>query len=201
MPRLSESDWSSVEKDYRAGLLTDRQIGEKYGVSHGSVQQQAKKRGWARNLIGRSVARAEEKLAREELANKLASKTLVATEKEIVESTSESLLVVLRSEREDVRKSRAIVQRLWEIVDSELNHPDELNSLGEMMKSPDEFGQDRLSEMYRAAISLPQQIKNVKLLADALKVLIELERRVLKLDDAPLESGQQVTRIELVALQ
>ena len=187
MPRLSESDWGAVEKDYRAGLLTDRQIGEKYGVSHGSVQQQAKKRGWARNLIGRSVAKAEEKLAKEELANKLASTTKVATEREIVEATSETILVVLREERADVRRTRAVVQKLWDAVDAELDHPNELANLGDIMASPDEAGGDKLNDMYRAAIGLPQQIKNVKLLADALKVLIELERKVFRIDEQPTD--------------
>lgn len=183
MPRLSESDWSTVERDYRAGILSDRQIGEKYGVSHGSVQQQAKKRGWTRNLAGRSIAKAEDKLAREELARKLASKGKVATEREIVESTSDALLHVLRHQRDDIKRARIMVQRLWELVDAELNHPDELKQIGEILAAPDELGNDKLNDMYFAAIGLPQQIKNAKLLADALKVLIELERKVLRLDE------------------
>lgn len=55
------------------------------------------------------------------------------------------------------------------------------------MQAPDEFGNDKLNEMYMAAIGLPQQIKNVKLLADAIKIMIELERKVLRIDDTPFE--------------
>jgi hypothetical protein len=196
MPRLKESDWSMVEIDYRAGLLSDRQIGEKYGVSHGSIQQQAKKRGWARNLTGRSIAKAEEKLARHELASKLASKDSIATERQLVEATSELMFSVVVAQRSDIKRARATVQRLWELVDVELGHPEELANLGDLMTSPDESGQDKLNDLYQAAIGLPQQIKNVKLLADALKVLIELERRVLKIDeqpDDPLEGVSKMT--------
>lgn len=183
MPRLSESDWQLVEKDYRAGLLSDRQIGEKYGVSHGSVQQQAKKRGWSRNLIGRSVAKAEEKLARAELASKLASENKIATERELVESVSDVMCLAVINQKSDIRRARSMVQRLWELVDAELDHPDDLKQLGAMLAAPDEFGNDKLNDMYFAAIGLPQQIKNAKLLADALKVLIELERKVLRIDE------------------
>lgn len=86
-------------------------------------------------------------------------------------------------QREDIKRARSMVQRLWELVDAELDHPDELKQLGAMLAAPDEFGNDKLNDMYFAAIGLPQQIKNAKLLADALKVLIELERKVLRLDE------------------
>lgn len=183
MPRLSESDWDAVEKDYRAGLLTDRQIGEKYGVSHASVHQQAKKRGWARNLVGRAIAKADEKLAKEELSKKLSSKGKVATERDLVETVSEVMFDAVLNQKSDIRRARSMVQRLWELVDAELDHPDELKQLGAMLAAPDEFGNDKLNDMYFAAIGLPQQIKNAKLLADALKVLIELERKVLRIDE------------------
>lgn len=91
------------------------------------------------------------------------------------------------NQRADVRRARATVQRLWSLVDAELDYPAELAKLGAMMQAPDEFGNDKLNEMYMAAISLPQQIKNAKLLADAIKIMIELERKVLRIDDAPFE--------------
>lgn len=88
------------------------------------------------------------------------------------------------NQREDVKRARSTVQRLWKLVDDELDQPTELNQLGDMLRSPDQFGNDKLNDMYLSAIGLPQQVKNAKLLADALRVLVELERKVLRLDDA-----------------
>ena len=191
MPRLTESDWTLVEKDYRAGLLSDRQIGEKYGVSHGSVQQQAKKRGWSRNLIGRSVAKAEEKLAREELATKLASETKVASEKELVDSTSDALVEVMRGHRSDSARLRSVVTALLSKVETIINETELFEQIGVLCCNPDEKGGDKINELYHKVISLPSQTDTTKKLAETMKILIELERKIFKIDvgDDPIEAA------------
>ena len=191
MPRLTESDWTLVEKDYRAGLLSDRQIGEKYGVSHGSVQQQAKKRGWSRNLIGRSVAKAEEKLAREELATKLASETKVASEKELVDSTSDALVEVMRGHRSDASRLRSVVTALLSKVETIINETELFEQIGDLCAAPDEKGIDKINDLYRKVIELPAQTDTTKKLAETMKILIELERKIFKIDvgDDPIEAA------------
>ena len=191
MPRLTESDWTLVEKDYRAGLLSDRQIGEKYGVSHGSVQQQAKKRGWSRNLIGRSIAKAEEKLAREELATKLASETKVASEKELVDSTSDVLVEVMRGHRSDSARLRSVVTALLSKVETIINETELFEQIGVLCCNPDEKGIDKINELYHKVISLPSQTDTTKKLAETMKILIELERKIFKIDvgDDPIEAA------------
>ena len=47
-----EVDWLGVEADYRAGELTLRDIGEKYGCTEGGVRHKAKQAGWMRNPSG-----------------------------------------------------------------------------------------------------------------------------------------------------
>ena len=191
MPRLTESDWTLVEKDYRAGLLSDRQIGEKYGVSHGSVQQQAKKRGWSRNLIGRSIAKAEEKLAREELATKLASETRVASEKELVDSTSDALVEVMRGHRSDASRLRRVVTALLEKVEAIVKESELFEQIGDLCAAPDEKGIDKINDLYRKVIELPAQTDTTKKLAETMKILIELERKIFKIDvgDDPIEAA------------
>lgn len=191
MPRLTESDWTLVEKDYRAGLLSDRQIGEKYGVSHGSVQQQAKKRGWSRNLIGRSIAKAEEKLAREELATKLASETRVASEKELVDSTSDALVEVMRGHRSDASRLRRVVTALLEKVETIVKESELFEQIGDLCAAPDEKGIDKINDLYRKVIELPAQTDTTKKLAETMKILIELERKIFKIEsgDDPVEAA------------
>ena len=72
-------DWDGVAIDIRAGILTDRQIGEKHGRSHGAIQQYAKKHGIERNLAGRIHQRVEAKLAKAELAKKTSQESGLAT--------------------------------------------------------------------------------------------------------------------------
>lgn len=39
-------DWEAIERDYRSGQFTDRELGEKYGITHAAVQKWAKREGW-----------------------------------------------------------------------------------------------------------------------------------------------------------
>jgi hypothetical protein len=43
-------DWNGIEKDYRAGKTSIRQIAEWYGVSEGAVRKRAKASNWSRMI-------------------------------------------------------------------------------------------------------------------------------------------------------
>ena len=41
-------DWLAVERDYRAGLLSLRELGQKHGCSHSTIANFASRHGWTR---------------------------------------------------------------------------------------------------------------------------------------------------------
>lgn len=47
---MAKPDWEAIESAYRAGVLSLRDIGEKYGVTEGAIRKRAK------SLIGHAVA-------------------------------------------------------------------------------------------------------------------------------------------------
>lgn len=179
-------DWEAMEADWRAGLKSVLQLSKEHGVSRAAILKHWDKEGVPRDLAARIEARANSLVTQAAVTREVTPESRV-TERNIVEANAAVIADAVINQRADVRRARATVQRLWSLVDSELDHPAELAKLGVMMHAPDEFGNDKLNEMYMAAISLPQQIKNVKLLADAIKIMIELERKVLRIDDTPFE--------------
>ena len=188
-------DWEAVEREYRAGVRSLKDIGAEFGVSDAGILRRVKKDGWSRDLGAKIKAKAESLVSEREVSARVSAQTAVS-ERQIVEANAGLLADAVINQRSDIKRARATAQRLWALVDAELDHPEEFAALGEMLVAPDENGQDKLNDMYRAAIGLPQQIKNVKLLADAIKVLIELERRVLKIDeipDSPFDSAAGMT--------
>ena len=186
-------DWEAVELEYRAGTRSTRDIGKEYGCSHTAIQKKADQEGWTRDLSAKIKAAADAKVAKAEVA-KIVSVETKAAERQIIEANATAIAEAVLNQRADVKRARATVQKLWALVDIELDQPEELKRLGAIMAAPDENGNDKLNDMYFAAIGLPQQVKNVKLLADAIKVLIELERKVLRIDVMPdPEDGQTVT--------
>ncbi|HBX6020866.1 TPA: hypothetical protein MH591_17125 [Klebsiella pneumoniae] len=46
---MAKPDWEAIESAYRAGVLSLRDIGEKYGVTEGAIRKRAKKFDWVRN--------------------------------------------------------------------------------------------------------------------------------------------------------
>ena len=186
-------DWESVGREYRIGVRSLKDIGGEFHVSDAGIIKRAKKEGWTRNLSAKIQAKAETLVSEREVSAEVSSQTKLA-ERMVVDVNAQMLADKIINQREDIRRSRATVQRLWAIVDAKLDHPKEFERIGEILRSEDEFGQDKLNDMYRAAISIPQQVKNVKLLCDALKVLVELERKVLKLDTLPDPDPDEAAR-------
>lgn len=59
-PERITPDWERIEADYRAGLLSLREIGTKDGhVTEGAIRKRAKKLGWTRDLGARIQAKAD----------------------------------------------------------------------------------------------------------------------------------------------
>lgn len=181
-------DWEGVERDFRAGIKTHRQMADEYGVSHTAIQKKAKDLGWDRDLSAKIKARAEDKVAKTEVANEVAK---LATEKEIVEANAEALAGVIRGQRKDIGRLRGLVDLLVVQVEAMLQNSELFGQVAELCHAPDDSGVDRLNDLYRKVIGVPQQTDTTKKLAETLRILIELERKVFKLDDGadPVEAA------------
>jgi len=46
--RRRDIDWKAVERDYRVGILSLRQLAERHGCSHSAIANRATAAGWRR---------------------------------------------------------------------------------------------------------------------------------------------------------
>lgn len=60
----SPPDWEAIEREYRAGQFSIREIGRRYGVSDTAIRKQATEHGWQRALADKVREKAREKLVR-----------------------------------------------------------------------------------------------------------------------------------------
>jgi len=193
-------DWEAVEREYRAGLRSLASIGEEFGVSAPGILKKAKKDGWERDLSAKIKAKAEAKVNAATVNGSVNGLTAV-NEREVVEANAEMMASVIRGHHKILSRMRGIAMQLMDRLEAELEGTELFRELGDMMKSIDEATADRLGDLYRKVTSLPVQTDTAKKLAEMLKTIVELERRVFKIDDLPPDLGEKVTRIELVALQ
>lgn len=190
-------DWERIELDYRAGVKTLRQIAEEHGISHVAINKRAKRDGWSRDLSAKIAAKAEELVTRRAVTN---SVTKTAAERDVVAANAQLQADAVLSQREDVRRGRRLVMSLFEELEHETEHRDLYLQLGELMQSGDDASADKLNDIYRKVISLPQRIDGVRKLSESLRIQIELERKVLNIDErAPQKPETELADEELEA--
>lgn len=178
MSKDRKIDWLSVEADYKPGVMTICQIGEKYGCHESLIRYRAKKDGWDRDLAERIRIKADE-LVRKESARAAG-----------VESTNEAIVLAnaLHSadiqvhERKDVTKARTVAMCLLDELEAQVTDKDLYLKLGEIMDTGSR-GSSKLVEAYNKVISFSGRTDGMKKLSDTLKTLIDLERKVYKIDD------------------
>jgi len=171
-------DWERIEADYRAGVLSVREIAEGHGISHTAIQKRAKAKGWSRDLKDRVMAAAKAKVANAlpGVAESVAGRVAAATEDAIVEAASSVVASILITQREDIARYRRLGMRMLGELEEQLEKFPELEQIGELLRKEDENGVDRLNDAYQKVLSLPNRSKTLKDLGDVLKVLIALER-------------------------
>lgn len=182
-PATRVKDWELIERDFRAGLLSVREIGGLHGVSHTAINKRAKVEGWTRDLKAKILAKAEAEVSKRAVSTEVSKEGRVA-ERQVIEANAEVIVQTRLAHRADIRRSRGLVMTMLAELEQSCGDtmPGLLRELGEIMRSPDEQGRDKLNDIYQAVISLPERSKTMKNLTESLRVLVLLERQAFGLD-------------------
>lgn len=183
-PSTKAVDWERIELDYRAGAMSLREIAANHpGTNHVAIARRAKTEGWTRDLSERIKAKAEDLVTRAAVTANVTANRAV-TEKQVVEANAQDQASVRLSHRKDIQRKRAIVASLMDEMEAQVGPENAalLAGLGEVMRSPDENGQDKLNDLYRKIISLPERAKTAKTLAETLRIAVDMERQAFGMD-------------------
>ena len=176
-------DWEAVELHYRAGIRSLKDIGADYGVSDAGIIKRAKRDGWERDLRAKIQARAEAKVSASLVSAEVSAQTKVA-ERQLIEANAQAVADVRLSQRKLIQRKQVIVESLMQELEAQVGPENAalLADLGEVMRSPDENGQDKLNDLYRKIISLPERAKTAKTLAETLRIAVDMERQAFGMD-------------------
>lgn len=194
MAERKQVDWESVERDYSAGLLTLREIADKYGTTEGGVRYKAKQKNWIRDLSKKIEQQVENKLRKEELRSELRKENEI-TEREVVEANAQVIVNIKLSHRKDIARGRGLVIKLFDELEACTDNKELFDELGELLRSEDKNGQDKLNDLYHKIISMPQRIDSVKKLSESLRILIDKERQAFGIVDAPTPIDNAVSSL------
>lgn len=185
--KRSATDWESVERDYRAGVLSIREVGRLYGVSDKAIRNKAKALGWERDLTAKVNEKVRNELVRSESAG-----ADQKTEKEIVDVAAATVVQVVRSHRSRIKQGNDVVELLTKQLIDVAGRRDEFEADIEV-ECADDKTQERRTRLMKA-VSLSTHSTIAMNLANATKTWIGLERQAFNIpDEAPKGSDVQLT--------
>ena len=194
MAERKQVDWEGVERDYSAGLLSLREIGDKHNVAHQVIARKAKKEEWARDLREKIAKAVDKKIGDKQVGDSLGD-SKKASEKEVIEANAQAIVDIKLAHRGDIRKSKRIVNALFDELELTTDNRELFEELGEILRQESESGHDKLNEIYKKCISMPQRIDGVKKLTDALKTMIGLEREAYDIQSTPTPIDNAVSSL------
>ena len=185
-------DWGRIEADYRAGLLSVREIAAAHSISHTYINTRAKKFGWVRDLSKRIQDKAEALVSTATVSNGVSTETALS-DKAIVEANAQVIAGIRLAHRKDISKSRRLAMSMLDELEVVTDNRDLFEELGEILRSEDDRGNDRRNDIYQKVISSAGRVDSMKKLAETLKTLIGLEREAYGLaDEAPPAAAPSV---------
>ena len=173
-------DWEKIELDYRAGIKSLRQIAGEHDIAESGIRRRAKQYEWVRDLSEKIKAKADDIVRKESVRTKT-----TISEKDKIDASANEVASVRLAHRKDIQRSRKIAMSLFDELEHQvgIENVENLEKLGELLRSDDDKGRDALNDLYMKIISMPGRVKSMKDLSDTLKTLIALERQAFGLDD------------------
>lgn len=210
-------DYERLEPAWRAGLKSPAQLAADYtadtgvAVSATAIVKHFKKHDIPRDLRAKVKARSDAMVLAAMVRGKVGSGN-GPTDSEIVEANGSALATIDIGHRRAVRTGREIVERLLnelgESCDPELwsniralAAPPLIDPSPEQKAEQERRSRD-LADALERATAFPSRVAGARALADAMRVLITLEREIVGLDKSeadPLGGGRVLSDVERAA--
>lgn len=168
-------DWEAVERDYRVGKLTLREIAEKHGATAGRICQVAKEKAWSRGDLQKTVNAATQALLVAEQVNGEVNRVKQGLNDAVLGAAELNKQVIL-THRQRVKKAADVVMRMLEELDRTTTNQEALEQLFEMAGSDmDERALANFRQQFRDFMRLHARVASAQKLTAALRDAQNLE--------------------------
>jgi len=182
------TDWEAVERDYRTGKFTQRELADKYGVSHAAIGKMARSRKWQKDLSAEIRQATNAKLVSELVAKEVADGSREVAN--AVLAAAEVNKQVILSHRSRLGRIAAVAGTLITQIEQAAQHMPDLAEVIEMVRQPDDNGIDKANDALRRAMDRPQLVDDLKKLAEINERVIKGERQAFRLDEADADTDK-----------
>jgi transposase-like protein len=144
------TDWEAIEREFRAGQLSVREIARQHGVTDGAIRKRAAAHGWERDLSGQVRETVRSRLVRTEVRT--------ANAREAVDAAAARGVDVVLRHRRRLSRLGELADRLAERAEVALSsaEPMALDALADAAQTVESVGRavDRLIKGERQAFGL-----------------------------------------------
>ncbi len=187
--RKIKTDWEAIERDYRTGKYTLRELATKHGPSHQAIAKQAKKNGWTQDLSAAIRQATNAKLV-DELVNQEVAKGGQAVANTIL-AAAEIGKNVIMGHRKGLAELTDVKQLLLNQIKSAAENMPDLAAVIEMVRCPDDNGMDRANDALRKAMGRSALVDDLKKLADVDEKVRKGEREAFDLNTTPPDKDKE----------
>lgn len=175
-------DWERIEVDYRAGILSVREIAKRQGVSHVAIQKRAEREGWERDLSGKIRAKADALIAKQAVVVEPTNLPKELTSA-VIKENGEQLASVMLTQRRSVSRAHALCMRLFDELEATTTNPELFATLGEFLREEGGDAAAKRSAAFEKVMTFTSRVDNMKKLGETLKNLVAVERDIYGLNN------------------
>lgn len=197
--RRKKTDWDAVERDYRTGNFTLRELAEKHGATHTTISRRAERLGWTKDLSDAIRQATNAKLVQQAVQQKCNDAHHDATQTVLI--AAEINKQVILGHREDLGASRKIANDLLAELASSALLAEDQELLAQILagSGAEPADEARARATVQKALSLSGRVKSIKDLADAFTKIHDGERRAFNIVDAAAPQQQNNPIADLLA--
>lgn len=194
-PARKRVDWEAIERDYRTGQFSLRELEKKHGAGYAKISKRAKEAGWTKDL-GDAVRQATSAALIAQVATDRATKGQQATG-DVVLAVAEINKQVILGHRTDIREVRNVAADLLNEIRAATQQPEQVQALfAAVTEELDPVSRRLISDQFNDFMRVHSRVGSIHKLADTLTKLQTLERKAFDIDTpepgAPGSKGKSV---------
>ena len=181
MAKTSLVNWLQIERQYKSGVLSIREIAREHNVPESNVRLKAKENGWRRDLTKevqqRTRAKLIESLAQPDSTDAALKNLKDSTDEEILEQAAKTQVTVVREHQRTLGQGHKLTLRMLDELDATTSLRGELSDL--IVAKVDVKNQKAIMR----AVSLGGRAAVMRDLAQAARTWVTLERQAFGIAD------------------
>lgn len=194
-----KTDWEAVERDYRTGKFTLRELEAKHGATNSTIARWAKRNGWSQDLSA-AVRQATNAALITEIVGAECSKAQQNAADTVLAAAEVNKQVIL-AHRSGLQSLTAVKHALLNQIAQAAELMPDLADVIEMVRKPDDNGVDRANDALRKAMSRSALVDDLKKLADVDEKVRKGEREAFGLDAGTKPENEGLAAMATAELQ